>query len=414
MRRRISFTQRSNKVEVGFIQETKLTCFSEKLARSFWGSSDVEWTACNSEGASGGMVVLWKKDSLVVNYRLIGSGYVRINISWKGISVNLVNIYAPCSISLRRVLWKNLVDRRAKGLNEEWCLGGDFNEITRSEERLGGGANHNRKGMKDFREFIERMGVVNIPCVGGRFSWFKDNGKAMSRIDRFLVSNNLIEDWGVIDQRIGTRDVSDHASIRLFCSEFYWRPKPFRFNNAWLKHEDFKDFICKECASLKIEGRGDFILFEKLKQLKNRVRSWNREIFGWEDLKVSKEVEKINAMDLLIKEKFGDNVENLVLERKDATSEFWKHLHVKESMLRLKSRQLWLKEGDKNTRFFHNSIKERQRRNVILVVEGEEGRVEGVQEVKNEVKNNFEKYFNELDFGRAVPESMDFATLSDN
>lgn len=47
--------------------------------------------------------------------------------------------------------------------------------------------------MEEFREFIERMGVVDVPCVGGKFSWYKYNGKAMSRIDKFLVSHNLID-----------------------------------------------------------------------------------------------------------------------------------------------------------------------------------------------------------------------------
>lgn len=37
-------------------------------------------------------------------------------------------------------------------------------------------------------------------------------------------------------------------------------------------------------------------------------------------------------------------------------------------MIRLKPRQLWLKECDKNTRFFHNSLKERYRRNAITMV----------------------------------------------
>lgn len=85
--------------------------------------------------------------------------------------------------------------------------------------------------------------MIYVSCVGGKFSWYKDNGKAMSRIDRFLVSHNLVDIWGVIDQRIGTRDLSDHAPIRLNCGVINWGSKPFRSNNVWLKHEDFKDFI---------------------------------------------------------------------------------------------------------------------------------------------------------------------------
>ncbi|XP_058776002.1 uncharacterized protein LOC131650307 [Vicia villosa] len=268
------------------------------------------------------MVILWKKGSLCANYSFSGYGYVGINATRDGVCFNLVNMYAPCNMVLRRRLWAGLIDRRLKSGNEKWCLGGDFNEITSRVERLGFGGGFNLRGMKEFREFIESMGVVDIPCVG-KFSWFKDNGKAMSRIDRFLVSESLIDDWGVLDQRI----VVD------------WGPKPFRFNNAWINHKDFKEFICNEWAKLKIDGRGDFILFEKLKLLKAKIRIWNREVFGWIDLKVSEEPAKINVLDNLVVENFDGDIEPFVKARKEATCEFWNNLWNK----------LWLHDGDKNT-----------------------------------------------------------------
>lgn len=82
-RRRISFILQSSKVNVCFIQETKQSAFSDILASSFWGGRDVEWTAKNADGATGGLVILWRKGSLVVNYSFAGQGYVGINISWK-------------------------------------------------------------------------------------------------------------------------------------------------------------------------------------------------------------------------------------------------------------------------------------------------------------------------------------------
>lgn len=244
--KRISFLLNSNKVDVCFIQETKWSSFNENIANSFWGGVEVDWSTSNSEGASGGMVIIWRKGFLNVNYSCRGQGYNDINITRDGSSVNLINLYVPCSVITRRGLWDSLGERRSRYGNKEWCISGYFNEITSWQERIGEGDFHNRRGMEDFKEFIERTRVIDIPCVGGKFSWFKDNGKAMSRIDHFLISNNLIEGLGVNYQRIGVRYLSDHAPIRLNCGRVDWGPKSFRFNNTWLKHVDFKDFITNE------------------------------------------------------------------------------------------------------------------------------------------------------------------------
>lgn len=62
-------------------------------------------------------------------------------------------------------------------------------------------------------------------------------------------------------------------------------------------------------------------------------------------------MENINELNSLLVDNFGGNIDSLVDFRREATRELWKSLSVKESMLRLKSRQLWLKDSDKNTVF---------------------------------------------------------------
>lgn len=138
-------------------------------------------------------MILWIRGSLTINYSFKGVGYVGININWKGVDYNLVNIYAPCSVVDRRVIWSSLLDRRRKGGGNEWCLVGDFNKVTSIEKKVGDNALFNRRGMEDFRGFIGYMELIDIPSVRGKFTWFKDNGKSMSRLDRFLLSRKMIE-----------------------------------------------------------------------------------------------------------------------------------------------------------------------------------------------------------------------------
>lgn len=64
---------------------------------------------------------------------------------------------------------------------------------------MGEGRHLNSINMEEFRGFIEDMDLKHIPCVGGKFTWFKGNGKVMSRLDRFILSSKLIKDWDVVD-----------------------------------------------------------------------------------------------------------------------------------------------------------------------------------------------------------------------
>ncbi|XP_058726795.1 uncharacterized protein LOC131598187 [Vicia villosa] len=169
-RKRVSFLLQSLKIDICLLQETKIPCFSDSLAKSFWGENGVEWTASNSVGAAGGMVILWKKDSLSLNYSFIGKGFVGINFVWKGVCCNVVNVYAPCNELERRLVWKSLLERKINHGSEEWCVVGDFNEIVRKEERMGEGSFYNTRGMTEFQDFIENMDLVDIPCVGGKYT----------------------------------------------------------------------------------------------------------------------------------------------------------------------------------------------------------------------------------------------------
>ncbi|KAI5391712.1 hypothetical protein KIW84_076498 [Lathyrus oleraceus] len=81
------------------------------------------------------------------------------------------------------------------------------------------------------------------------------------------ASNNScgMEDVG---QYVGNRDLSDHCPIWMKASKEDRGPKPFKFNNSWLNHPEFSLFLKKVWKYFKVEGRGDFVLKEKLRQLK--------------------------------------------------------------------------------------------------------------------------------------------------
>ena len=76
-------------------------------------------------------------------------------------------------------------------------------------ERLG--TDQFTPAMTDFFEFIFSFGLMDIPLEGGRFTWSNNRENAsMSRIDRFLYSEDWEDQFPTITQRRLPQILSNH------------------------------------------------------------------------------------------------------------------------------------------------------------------------------------------------------------
>ena len=71
------------------------------------------------------------------------------------------------------------------------------------------------------------------------------------------------------------RPVSDHFPILLDGGGVRRGPIPFRFENMWLK-----ELLKGWWQGFNYSGSYSFILTEKLKALKIKLKGWNMEVFG--------------------------------------------------------------------------------------------------------------------------------------
>ncbi|XP_058741681.1 uncharacterized protein LOC131614072 [Vicia villosa] len=288
----------------------------------------------------------------------------------------------------KRLLWKCLLELKSKFTDGEWVIGGNFNAVKNNRERVESSSYVNSREWREFAAFIEETNHVDVPCKGKRYSWFCGVGRSKSRFDRFLISDNIINRWGVMGQRIEERGALDHCPVWLVVDTKNWGPKPFKFNNEWFRNKDFLRYVEEESAAIQVSGRGDFVLKEKLRLLKPRLRWWNTNVFGSFDLDIDNEVKNINKVDDLNNVREGD-LEDL----RRGTSRFWINFKIKENMLIQRSRIRWLINGDTNNRFFHRVMKHRLRKTHIGGVVSNGTMVESVEEVNKEVYNHFANKF---------------------
>lgn len=171
-----------------------------------------------------------------------------------------------------------------------WCLGGDFNTTKNKKEIIGKNNKIRTTETTDFNEFIDLMELINVPSIGGRFTWSNKEGSARSRLDILLLSKTLIDNWKIVGQLVGEKDISDHSPIWLKSNEVNWGPKSIVAGLNII-------FFCVEHSwkKLCIKGKQAYVMKEKLKLLRNILRIWNKETFGWLDLKVKEASTRINS-----------------------------------------------------------------------------------------------------------------------
>ena len=125
------------------------------------------------------------------------------------------------------------------------------------------------------------LGLVDLPLQGGDFTWNGGlNNQTWARLDRFLVSPSWIDQFNGINQCRLARPVSDHFPIMLAGGGIRRGPTSFRFENMWLKAEGFKELVRSWWQGIDVRGSASYKLATKMKEIKQKLKVWNREVFG--------------------------------------------------------------------------------------------------------------------------------------
>ena len=127
-----------------------------------------------------------------------------------------------------------------------------------------------------------------------------------------------------------------------------------------------------------------------------------------------------NKKATLIKVKYRDEIESQrplslaeLEERVSATTDFKKWALLEETSWRQKSREIWLKEGDRNTKFFHRVANSHRRNNALNKIKINGQWLTEEREIKQGMVEAFKNLLSDSREWRASPMGLEFSSIND-
>ncbi|XP_071699416.1 uncharacterized protein [Rutidosis leptorrhynchoides] len=266
------------------MQEMKCDNIDEKFVELMWGSTNFKFIQKAAVGRSGGSVLIWDNHMFQVDQVVEGNFFLAIKGKIKGQmnDIIVVNVYGPHE-DCKKSLFLDSLDKLMQFDNEDLILCGDFNE-------------------------------------------------KFSKLDRFLVSNSLMQHWNDLSVLVLDRKLSDHCPLLFRTKTIDYGPKPTKVFNSWYNAKGAEEIIIEAW---------------NLENVKLALIKWSKEKFG----KLYQEIEQARAEASDWEQKADDNVITDVEREKwlDARRMWLEKDKVKTSMLKQKARLKWVAEGGENT-----------------------------------------------------------------
>ncbi|GJT92153.1 RNA-directed DNA polymerase, eukaryota, reverse transcriptase zinc-binding domain protein [Tanacetum coccineum] len=243
-------------------------------------------------------------------------------------------VYAENTERERKPLWRNLTDHCVLVNGEPWAVLGDFN-VTIKVEECSNSFNVIDKDMEVFRRVLCNLELEDITSYGMFYTWIQKrmNPEAgiLKKLDRILGNASFPSSYGSCFANFLPYMTSDHCPATLIYTDVKAiKPRSFRFMNFLTDKPGFlstvKDNRCLE--ALRVE----------LKRVQSSL----------------------------------DNDSNCVHLREEEyvyCNAYKKAISDEEKVLRQKTKIQWLKEGDQNSAYFHNSLKGGMYRSMIEVAD---------------------------------------------
>ncbi|GJV99319.1 RNA-directed DNA polymerase, eukaryota [Tanacetum coccineum] len=235
-----------------------------------------------------------------------------------GMKMLIVSVYAPQEFKEKRMLWDYL------------CT------VVRNWD--------GQVGAEIFNNFINDAGLVEVPLGGCSFTWCHKSAKKMSKLDRFLISDNLICACPNLSSISLDRLLSDHRPI-----------------------------LMREC-------HGDYSIYKK------RSKGGKRNLKTELDI-IDKKIDR------------GEGNDSDINRRHDIIRLIQDIEKVDTLEMAQKAKIKWAIEGDENSKFYHGVINKKRGRCAVRGVMVDGTWLESPNSVKKEFFDHFKNRFDKPSSG---------------
>lgn len=321
-------------------------------------------------GKSAG-IALFYDENVEIKELAVGPRYIDVLIRvspnsprWRGTFV-----YGEPKAHERIHMW-NVLRRLRPNASEPWLVIGDFNETMWQSEHFSK-AKRSETNMANFRRVLSDCNLHDIGYKG--MAWTYNNkqsgsGNVKARLDRAVAT----PEWSTafrnatVEHIISAR--SDHVPVLLRLGKRKeWRPvkRSFRYEAMWERVESLPDTI-RNAWERGGQGRSMEDVIAKLRDMQNTLSSWALKDF-------CSLQNKISSCRGRLKWLWNQTVTPEIERKIKITTGELDELLREEIMWKQRSRIAWLREGDKNTEFFHRKATWRRKKNKIHKLQGTDG-----------------------------------------
>lgn len=369
-----------------FLCETKN---SSKYMRRFMrkmGYDDI--AVVDPVGKAGGLAVMWKHDIQIENVLCTECSIEikildrKVGLSWWGVFV-----YGSTNANKRRSQWEMLTSRKSIW-GEYRVVMGDFNDLVSNCEKWGGRVRE-EWSFKDFKMFIQENELADMGWEENPWTWWCNwdhDRNIKERLDRGLCSMPWIQSFPTAKVTHMETVASDHSILMLDTQPAVKKVRRrFTFDRKWLQYEEV-DQVVSQAWNTRQQGSKSFKVTKKIKVCRMALLTWNKKLNG----NAKEEINRIKGeIERAKQSPNGSGGQEIAIKLKELEAAYKKE----EIFWAQKARNRWLREGDRNTAFFHAVVANKRRRNRISKIEKMSG---GWCNTEQEMGEEIAKYFQHL------------------